>query len=398
MTKYSTSYDIIVVGAGPAGSATAKTAAEHGAKVALLEEHEAVGVPLYCAEAIGAKGIREAGLEPVYPIISQKINKIQIFTPNGKSVTLTGEKADGYNLNREAFDKLLAENAVKAGADLLLKTRALRVIKEDGIVVGVIVEQEGKEYEMYGKLVVGSDGHHSIIRRSAGLKRYFDEYGSCAQYTLGGLDLKEPDTNEVYIGSNYAPGAYAWVFPKSREVANVGLGVRKIHTKPAIEYLKEFVANDPRFRNAEILKIGGGICPATGTLDKIVDDGLILVGDSAGQLIPLSGSGIHAGTVAGKIAGKVAAQAVKENDVSAERLQEYVTLFDQNWGKNIRESRKMLEIIGKFSDADFNKMESIINQDDVYNLVQGRNVLRTLIKIALRSPMNAFKFFAYLYN
>ncbi|MBT5642017.1 hypothetical protein HOJ44_02765, partial [Candidatus Bathyarchaeota archaeon] len=140
----------------------------------------------------------------------------------------------------------------------------------------------------------------------------------------------------------------------------------------------------------------GGICPSTGTLDKIVIDGMILVGDSAGMVIPLSGAGIHTAIVAGKIAGKVAAEAVAEGNVSAERLLEYHRQFDAAWGKNLRDSKKMLTLADKLTDAEMNKVADMIRQEDILDLVNGRNVIRTIIGIALRDPLFSLKFLTKL--
>ena len=309
---------------------------------------------------------------------------------------MTSKQVEGYNLNRQFFDKALADNAEKAGAELMVNTRALGVIIENGAIVGVKAENNGEQLKLRSKIVIGADGHSSIIRRSAGLTRYFDDYGICAQYTLRGLNIEDPTSNQIYIGKNYAPGAYAWVFPKSQEVANVGLGVRNIRNKSAIEQLDEFIKGDSRFIGTEILGKTGGICPATGTLDKIVENGLMLIGDAAGQLLPISGAGIHTGIVAGKIAGKVAAQAVEENNVSAEGLMEYPKLFDMDWGKRIRDSRKMLDIIEKFSDEELNTLSRIITQEDIVKLVNGTNVIRTITGIALRDPIFTLKILAKL--
>ncbi len=89
------------------------------------------------------------------------------------------------------------------------------------------------------KVTIGADGYWSIVRRSAGLARWYPDVVTCAQFQLGGIHIEDPSTNEFYVGTKYAPGGYAWVFPKNEEVANVGLGVRNIHTEPAIYYLKK---------------------------------------------------------------------------------------------------------------------------------------------------------------
>ncbi|MFC1803568.1 geranylgeranyl reductase family protein [Thermoproteota archaeon] len=378
--------DIIIVGAGPAGSMAAKAAAEKGNNVIIIEEHETPGTPVYCAEGLSIGGIKDGGLEAVPPYVTQQISTARIFAPNGKSFDLTADNWTGYTLDRQVFDRTLTENAVKEGAILMTKTKATDVIKEGKQIVGIKAVKEGEEVEFRAKVVIGADGHWSIIRRRAGLQRYFSDYVTCAQYQLGRLDLNDPSANEFYMGERYAPGGYAWVFPKSKSVANVGLGVRKKHTKAPIEYLKDFCNNDPRFRNAKILKTSGGICPVSGTLDKIIMDGLILIGDAAGMLVPMTGAGIHCGIESGKMAGKVAVEAVIENDVSEVKLNQFRVMFDKYWGKRIKESGKVLEMLDRFNDEDLNTLAEIINNDDILALANGENVAAALAGIVKRSP------------
>jgi digeranylgeranylglycerophospholipid reductase len=378
--------DVIVVGAGPAGSMAAKTVAEKGVDVILIEEHKESGTPVYCAEGLSIGGIKDGGLEPVYPYVTQEINTARVIAPNGKALDLTSDNWTGYVLDRQVFDKTLAENAVKAGSKLMTQTRAIDVIREEDRIVGLIAIQDDTEILFKSKVVIGADGHWSIIRRRAGLQRYFSDYVTCAQYQLGDLDLEDPTRNEFYIGEKYAPGGYAWVFPKSKTVANVGLGVRKKHIKAPINYLKEFCDNDQRFRNAKILKKNGGICPISGVLDKITMDGLILIGDAAGMLIPMTGAGIHCAIESGKMAGKVVAEAVQENNVSNKKLSQFRKEFDKYWGKRIKESSKVVEMLDKFKDEDLNIMAEVINNDDIVALANGENVRATLTGIVKRSP------------
>ena len=379
--------DIVVVGAGPAGSMTAKVAAENGAKVIVLEEHDQVGVPVYCGEGLSYSGIKDAGLEPVPGLAMQQITKARVFAPSKKCIELTGDEWTGYIMNREVFDQAIADQALGAGATIMFNTTATGVIRENIGVIGVNAVQEGEPVQIWARIVVAADGHASLMRRSAGLSRWFDDFVTCAQYQLGGLNFKEPNANEFYVGTDIAPGGYAWVFPKSSGVANVGVGVRRAHTKPAIEYLKNFVANDSRFRDAEILKVSGGICPVSGTLDKIVDNGFMLVGDAAGQLIPMTGAGIHCSIEAGKMAAKVAVAAIKEGDVSAERLSEYPKQFHEYWGQRIKESGKVLDMLDKFSNDDLNNLAEVITNKDIMDLANGINVTGALARIVARSPL-----------
>jgi len=378
--------DVVVVGAGPAGSLAARTAAELGAEVLILEEHPEVGLPVFCAEALSLQGIEACGVEAKPPIVCQEITKARVFAPDMNYVDLASSEWRGFSLNRDLFDRLLSINAVEAGAKLMTSTTVTGVIREGKSVVGVNASNEGGSLEVKAKVVIGADGHSSVIRRTAGFRRWFPDVGICAQFKLGGLSIDHPEINEFYLGSNIAPGGYAWVFPKSSEVANVGLGVRRIHKDPPIVYLRKWVSSDPRFRDAEVLLTNGGICPASGQLDRIVDDGVLLIGDAAGQLIPVTGSGIHSGAASGKIAGEVAAMAAEEEDVSSKRLSEYVERYDKLWGKRIRNSRKMVEMLDKFNDDNLNALLRIITGEDVLNLANGNAVGRTLAKLVTKAP------------
>lgn len=383
--------DLVVVGAGPAGNMAAKTAAEEGLNVILIEEHPKVGVPVYCAEGISVHGLKTADLEPEPGLISQEIDKAKAYAPNGNYIDITRGEWVGYTINRPIFDRTLAEKAVDAGAELMLKTRAIKVIKDKGTVVGIAADQEGDNVRINANIVIGADGHSSVVRRSAGLDRWFPDVVSCAQYRLKGIRLEDAHTSEFWIGEKFAPGGYAWVFPKSEDIANVGLGVRDRHVKPAIEYLKDFIASDQRFKDARIIEKGGGICPVSGILDKIVDDGLMLVGDAAGELIPCTGAGIHTAIEAGKIAGKVAAEAVSERNTTAIRLSEYRMRFEEIYGKRIEDSYKVVKMLDKFSDDDLNMIADILTSEDIIHLTNGVKVHITLARLLKRSPMRLMK-------
>lgn len=389
--------DVLVVGAGPAGSMAAKTAAENGVDVIFIEEHKVPGTPVFCGEGLSIGGITHGGLEPVEPYVCQQISTARVVAPNGTKVDLSAIDWTGYTLDRSEFDKALADNAVKAGAKLMTEVSAIGVIKEDEKVVGVNAIVKGQKAEFRAKVVIGADGHWSIIRRSAGLANYFSDWVTCAQYKLSGLNLEDSTINEFWVGEKYAPGGYAWVFPKSKTIANVGLGVRQKHTKPAIEYLKDFIANDQRFRNAKIEYKSGGICPVSGQLEEIVLDGLMLTGDSAGQLIPMTGAGIHSGIESGKMAGRIAAEAVNENDTSAKKLGEYKTEFDEYWGKRIIEAGKVLHMLDKFNDEDLDVLADVISTDEIMHMANGLNVASTIAGLIKKSPMKLIQLIrAYL--
>ena len=386
------STDIVVVGAGPAGCTTASTAAELGANVLMLEEHPLPGLPVFCGEAISHETLVAAGLKPEPPIINEPIMKANIYTPNGKRITISNDTVQGYTINRDIFDGLLADKAVATGVTLMVNTKAREVTKKNGVVVGVKAERHGEALLIKSKIVIGADGHASMVRRSALGIPYFKSFAVCAQYTLTGLNIQEPDAIEVWFGRKYAPGGYAWVFPKSRTVANVGIGVRANQaTKPAILYLKDFISQNPDLRDGTIIHKTGGICPSTGTLDKIVDDGVMLVGDAAGQTIPMTGAGVESAIHAGKMAGRVASKAIQEGDTSKTRLEEYPETFNRHWGKLMENSKRTLNIFNALNDEDLNKVSEIVTPEQVKSLVSGENVTRNIINLAFKAPRLTLK-------
>jgi len=386
--------DIAVVGAGPSGSLAAKAAAEQGTNVILLEEHPQVGLPVSCAEGLSLDGLKDAGVEPTEDIVCQKITKARVYAPNKRFIEHTSSDWVGYTINRDVFDRTLCEKAVDAGVELMTGTKASGVLRENGVVSGVKAEHNGEALKVEAKVVIGADGYASTVRRSAGLGRWFPDFVTCAQYRLGNLSLDEPNVNEFHLGSEVAPGAYAWVFPKSADVANVGLGVRRIHTEPPIAYLKRFIDSDPRLSGAEILSVNGGITPVSGVVDKVVGDGVMLVGDAAGQLIPCTGAGVHSGVVAGRMAGEVAANAIEEGDASASRLSEYERRFDAVWGKRIRDSGRVVEMLDRFGDEDLDTFAEVLTSEDMLALANGKNVAGILARVATRAPMKIIKLVA----
>ena len=386
------STDIVVVGAGPAGCTTASTAAELGANVLMLEEHPLPGLPVFCGEAISHETLVAAGLKPEPPIINEPINKANFYAPNGKRITISTDRVLGYTINRDIFDGLLADKAVATGVTLMVNTKAREVTKKNGVVVGVKAERHGEALLIKSKIVIGADGHASMVRRSALGIPYFRSFAVCAQYTLNGLNIQEPDAIEVWLGRKYAPSGYAWVFPKSRTVANVGICVRANQaTKPAILYLQDFISQNPDLRDGAIIHKTGGICPSTGTLDKIVDDGVMLVGDAAGQTIPMTGSGVESAIHAGKMAGRVASKAIQEGDTSKTRLEEYPETFNRHWGKLMENSKRTLNIFNALNDEDLNKVSEIVTPEQVKSLVSGENVTRNIINLAFKAPRLTLK-------
>ena len=166
-------YDIIVVGAGPAGTIAAQYAAKEGSSVLVLEKDRDVGYPVRCAEAINREGL-EAFIKPDPKWINAEITKFGFVAPNGKKVIIDLGKVEGYMLERRIFDYELAKIASEAGAEILTRTYVNGLILEDGKVTGVKYEFRGQQMEVRAKIVIGADGVESRVGKWAGLETCVD--------------------------------------------------------------------------------------------------------------------------------------------------------------------------------------------------------------------------------
>jgi digeranylgeranylglycerophospholipid reductase len=317
-------YDIIVVGAGPAGSMAARFAAEQGVSVLMLEKDRDVGYPVRCGEAVNRKGIEEF-IEPDDKWIAAKINKFSLNSPDGTKVVVEFQET-GYILERRIFDYELAKSASKAGAEILTRAYVNGLLFEDGKVSGARYEFNGEQKEVRAKIVIAADGVESRVGRWAGLETHCDfrDMECCVQITASNVDVNT-DTCYFYFGQNFAPNGYFWIFPKGENTANIGLGISGLigKKKSASAFLDSFMQKN--YPNASILtKIAGGV-PCSPTSKRISSPGIMLVGDAAHQVNPLSGGGITSGMIGGSIAGRIAADAVKMNKL------EHIFSYDKTW-------------------------------------------------------------------
>jgi len=350
-------YDVVVVGAGPAGSMAAKTAAENGLNVLMVEKRQEIGVPVRCAE-----GVSKAELANFVEIdkkwIAAEVVGAKIYAPNGAEIVLAEEHAGnevGYILERKIFDRHLARLAVKAGADVIVKTAAIGLERKDGT-VKVKLKRMGEEWEVEAKIVVGADGVESRIGKLAGIDTTLklSEIESCTQYLMSNIDF-DPDYTYFWMGNEIAPGGYIWLFPKGERIANVGIGVMPSKAKKeAKEYLDDFV--DERFKDGKIVEVVAGGVPVRGEIETAVADNVMLAGDAAHHADPITGGGIINALKAGKYAGIVAAEAVEKKNYSAEFLRKYDELWKNDFGKTLRRNKILQEKILSMDDETLNKL------------------------------------------
>lgn len=350
--------DVIVVGAGPAGAATATMLAQKGYDVLLLDRHDfprdkacGDGIPAGAIEIMVRLGMREKIDKAVERGEFYRIDHVRILSPKGNLLRapLTEGKEGGrsYVAPRLHFDAVLQEHAVESGAEFkrgLVKEPLI----EDGQVVGVNVQLNGQVKPLRSKMVVGADGvTSSIARNLRPPKRQHEDLHRAVALRAYITDLEEIDREvEFYLYDEILPG-YAWIFPAGNGKLNIGLGMRLDVFRSGNHNLKAMLQDFlelPQIKSR--LKRGGEVNGIKiwqlnfGSQKKLQHayDGALLVGDAAGFINPLTGGGIHNALISSSLAGETIDQALQNNDTSYEFLKVYEERCHDEMWKGMRRS------------------------------------------------------------
>jgi digeranylgeranylglycerophospholipid reductase len=379
----SDSFDVAVIGAGPAGVMAAWKAAESGASTILLEREAYPGRKV-CAEGVLAETLPDAEISPSSEFVANTISGAFLYSPDEKK--RVNVKGQGYVLDKPAFLRTLSRRAEHSGASISHGSLVTNVVRDDGKLLLNLV-RGGKPLVIRSRVVVGCDGVGSILARKFFPRRNYSAIAAL-QYSMTGCQLEDEKKLEIYVGHEKAPSGYIWIFPKGGSEANVGIGLKGPNARLLLD---RFVSSHPQiFSRAKVDKSLAAPVPVGGELEEYVADNMMLCGDAAGQVIPLTGAGIHTSIVAGKIAGEVVGEAIKAGDVSAAQLGKYKQRFDSLFGEHISNSLKSLESFERFSDDDLNIMTDYLEGQDLIDMAHGLSPKRA-ISLMIHHPVLAMK-------
>lgn len=370
-------YDVIVVGGGPAGTMAARSAAQGGASALLFEKDRELGLPVRCAEAVGRKSLDRFVGDPG-PWIAHQVNDVRFIAPDGSVVEVDTDEV-GYVLNRRLFDAELGHRAALAGAQIMTRAYVCGLRRQDGCVTGVRVKFPDREMEIGAKVVIGADGIESRVGRWAGMRTNFalKDLETCYQVTLGGISIN-PNFVVCHFGEEVAPGGYVWVFPKGDTIANVGVGVAADRTDgmSAKGYLERFL--EKHYPGGSVLACVAGGVPAAKPFKKIHGPGILLAGDAGAHSNPLTGGGIISAMAAGDLAGSTAAECIRQGDWSEKALARYTDRWDERWGSEQRSYYRLKEAVHRLTDKILNDAAKILNKLPP-NQRTMRNIFRTTL-------------------
>src|SRR5437899_9133144 len=374
--------DVLVVGAGPAGSVAACHAKQAAPEldVVLLERDRAVGSPVRCAEGVGDAGLREFVNPDGADWVSRRITDVIFQAPDDTEVVLA-DCGLGWILDRTRFDAYLAAEAAAAGVQVLVGAEATGMSRNGDGRWHVRVKERGKDELYRARIVIGADGVETMVGRWAGLDTRVParDMESCAQYVLQGIDFN-PDAIYLQFSNAIAPGGYAWIFPKAVGVANVGLGLVALKTdgRNARQYLDSWVAR--RFPSAGRTSYTVAGVTVHTTIKQTYADGVLIAGDAAHMINPLSGGGINNAMKAGRLAGCTAAAAIREGDTSERRLSAYHTAWIDLLGEDHLKYYRLKQGLEHMDDAFLNSLARSVNKVAPNKRTLGRVLTHAMIR------------------
>lgn len=328
-------YDIVVVGGGPGGAVAAKTCAEKGLSVLLVEKRRKIGDPVRCGELIPDYVLKEFEIG-----INDHFNTTDVFeyiSPEQQRISFDFPM---HVLDRRIFDRDLVLSAEDAGADVWLRAQASDLIcgEREGkrVFKGVKVSKQGEKVDVESEIIVAADGVESQVGRMAGIDTSLKlkDTGSAAAAVVKGINVERNVLKEYFL-KDFVPG-YLWIFPKSEDMVNIGvilLPCEDITLKP-ITLLNYYMKHMKNLKGAEICYYTSGGVPEALRLEKLFFKNILFVGDAARLSNPIAGDGLPQAMRSGKLAAETAVESVEYNDIGI--LKEY----ELRWRNSIYENNQ----------------------------------------------------------
>ncbi len=366
-------YDVVIVGAGPAGGQCARELSIAGKKVLLIEKSKEIGQPNFSSAGTPKELLDDFDLP--LDFAPGKWSKILIATGNVSKIWDYGATR-GYVLDFAGLKKFLVKEAVKHGAKILIGTSVKKPILKDGVIIGVSYDGVFGEGKAFADIIIDASGPAGVLASELGLRKGFNSNLSLGiEFIAENVPKELTKSLAFYFGSAYVPYGYGWIFPMGENSAKIGVAVYNISEHKGVnimESLKKFIAKFPQLKNAAFVDLHGASLYVNGGVDKHTADNFIFIGDAASQINPLAGEGIRHAMHSARIASKIIIQALDKKDFSQHSLSQYdkewKKYIGRKWKQSLLISQKIYSgISGKEADK-FMKILAELSNEDIFAL------------------------------
>ena len=382
--------DIAVVGGGPAGLSAAMSASTAGAKVVLLEKEEAIAHSIRTSGVSWIDSMRDLGIPAE---LYNPVSNFRFISPS-REVTVAGRSPKSCVLDVRSTYQFLATKAAEAGAEIMVRSNVIDILRkgDGGPVAGVRAKTPRGEMQIEATLVIDASGFSSVVGRRSNNAAEWTRYGVGAEYECY-CESADPATWSVMVGEKYSGAGYAWVFPLSKSRVRIGVGIgRPESSAEPLEKLHRIIDNRDKplgeLGKIQPIELHYGFIPNQGTRESTSFDGLLLVGDSAGQSNPLVLEGIRYAIEFGRLAGRVGAGALAKG-CSRDSLSEYERIWRNKVESKIRSALKVQSRWIGLGDSEWDREVEIIRDmtdEEFLDFIRADFTPSKMIKLAMRHP------------
>lgn len=358
--------DTIVVGAGPAGTLAARSMAEKGYDVLVLENHQVAGLPQHCTGLISPETLE---MSRVNPDILNTISNAEFVFPNGRSFTVNSKTKKAVIVDRADLDQKMADAAQDAGAVFSYSTRYDSHTVKDA----VFVDSDRATFK--ARSIVGADGASSKVAMTLGDNKP-REYVRGIQADVA-YRMENQDTMKIFIGNSVAPGFFLWQIPCG-DFTRIGLCTSWNAGSPS-EYLTQKLIS--MNLHDKVQKVYSGKIPLGGR-QFVSGDRCLLTGDAAGFVKPMSGGGLYPAFKANQHLVSVLSSCLDAETMASKDMAEYSRRCDEDFGRELDHDYKFRRRYKKMTDRDFNR---------IYKYVIMNNLAPRLEEIDIDHPLSVVR-------